>query len=123
MKERGLVVYIEDDLSVAGMLLNQFAEQLADRCVKHFTSAEAALRCFNRKTGVIVTDNMLKGKMTGVELAEELRNSAYDGKIIYTGGQKVPDNKINLFDGIFMKPYNITSLISEIKGCPMEAQR
>jgi len=123
MKDRRIVVYVEDDPSVAGMLLIQFAKQLVDTSVRHFTSAEAALECFNKKTEVVVTDNTLVGKMTGIELAEELKKRAYDGRIIYTGGQKVPDNKINLFNRIFMKPYNLISLISEINGCEIGAQR
>lgn len=114
--EKTRIMLVEDQLIPAYDMRRQLNDMGYD-VVAIFTTAEAALQYLEENQGkdtspdIVILDNSLEGKMTGVE-ACHIINEKYDSEVIFLTGlmeQKVVDEILRTRPALFIiKPFDIT---------------
>ena len=110
-ERRGNLLLVEDDPEVAA--LNRELLASLGFTVTHVASAEAALRSLaaSRDIDVVLSDVMMPGGVSGLQLAREIRRRDPTLPILLTTGYV--ESVANMQDGEFdvlLKPYTIESL-------------
>jgi signal transduction histidine kinase len=110
-ERRGHVLLVEDDREVSALTRELLAS--LGFSVTHVTSAEAALGALanSRQIDVVLSDIMMPGGVSGVQLAREIRRRHPDLPILLTTGYV--ESAADIRDGEFnllLKPYSLEAL-------------
>ena len=112
---RGQVLLVEDDLMVAG--LTQQMLESAGVTVMHVKSAHDALRAVSKNCGidVVLSDVMMPGGMSGVELAREIRERWPQLPVVLTTGFiEAARSAVNEGLEVLVKPYPLETLVTAL---------
>lgn len=116
------VLLLEDDFLVRADIADQFAE-VGWRVIEA-VSGERAVELFKRNpVQVFVTDIQLTGKMTGWDVAEELRLRQPDLPVVYTSGNKPIASRQVPESAFFIKRYEPTAVVAACKKLLASAQK
>jgi len=114
--ERGTVLLVEDNKEVAAILA-EYLEQLGF-AVDHVWNASEGLRCLRsqRAYRLIVTDILMPGSVTGLELARMVRENYSDIPILLTTGysERAQEAVLEGFS-VLQKPYDLDTLSDAIR--------
>jgi CheY-like chemotaxis protein len=107
----GLVLLVEDDDEVAALT----GEMLSDLgfTVVHAASAEAALGTLadGRPVDTVLSDIMMPGEMSGLELGREIRRRRPNLRIVLTTGNAEAAASMDAGEfGLLLKPYSAEAL-------------
>ena len=110
-ERRGLVLLVEDDDEVAALT----REMLSDLgfTVIHAASATAALGALadGRAVDTVLSDIMMPGQMSGLELGREIRRRRPDLRIVLTTGNAEAAASMDTGEfGLLLKPYSVEAL-------------
>ena len=110
-ERRGLVLLVEDDDEVAALT----REMLSDLgfTVIHAASAAAALGALadGRAVDTVLSDIMMPGQMSGLELGREIRRRRPDLRIVLTTGNAEAAASMDTGEfGLLLKPYSVEAL-------------
>jgi signal transduction histidine kinase/CheY-like chemotaxis protein len=114
-EQRGHVLLVEDDREVSA-LTRELLGSLGFR-VTHVASAEAALGAFadERRIDIVLSDIMMPGGVSGLQLAREIRRRHPDVPVILTTGYV--ESAAGMKDGEFTliaKPFDIEALANAL---------
>lgn len=97
------ILFCEDDYYYSQAGYMGLSDKFPDYTVISSYSGEQSIKRIASHLNdleLVLTDGQLAGKMTGWDLAKELRNKGYEGPIVYTGLTALPDDiDENLFTG------------------------
>jgi CheY-like chemotaxis protein len=118
-ERRGHVLLVEDDREVSALTRELLAS--LGFSVTHVTGAEAALGAFanSRHIDIVLSDIMMPGGVSGVQLAREIRRRHPDLPILLTTGYV--ESAADIQDGEFtllLKPFSLEAL-AEALGVDM----
>jgi signal transduction histidine kinase len=115
--ERGQVLLVEDDREVAALTL-EMLKQLGFGVI-HVVTADAALGALanGRPVDLVLSDIMMPGGVSGLELAREIRRRQPDLPVVLVTG--FAEAAAGIDDGQFgllLKPYTMDSLVAALNG-------
>ncbi len=113
------IVHIEDDKPLRNVLEIMLRTADPDIQMHQFTNAEASLEYIrqNRNTiNLFVIDIRLSGKMTGIELAEQIRALNCPGYVILTSAYNSPSPTLlkKLHAEYFPKPWHLVQITEKL---------
>ena len=115
-ERRGHVLLVEDDPEVAA-LTRELLSSLGFSVI-HVSSPDAALGALanSRAVDVVVTDIMMPGGVSGLQLAREIRRRHSSVPVLLTTGyvESASDMRDNEFP-LLLKPYSIDALADALK--------
>ena len=115
--ESGTVLLVEDNKEVAAILA-EYLEQLGF-AVDHVWNASEGLRSLRSKRTyhLVVTDILMPGSVTGLELARMVRENYSDIPILLTTGysERAQEAVLEGFS-VLQKPYDLETLSDAIRG-------
>jgi len=116
-ERRGSALLVEDDREVSALAREMLGS--LGFTVTHVTSADAALGALanGRPVDVVVSDVMMPGGVTGLQLAREIRRRHPELPIVLTTGYV--ESVAEMIDGEFellLKPYSLEALADALGG-------
>jgi CheY-like chemotaxis protein len=112
---RGSALLVEDDREVSALAREMLSS--LGFAVTHVASADAALGALadSRTVDVVLSDVMMPGGVTGLELAREIRRRYSDLPVILTTGyvESLSDMGDGEF-GLLLKPYTLEGLAAAL---------
>ncbi|MCK5031518.1 MAG: response regulator, partial [Thermoplasmatales archaeon] len=109
------VLFVEDNLEIS-RIMERTLKKYGYEVITALNGDEALKKIenFNRKIDIIVTDIIMPGQYSGIQLVEDLRKKMPAVKVLYISGYTA-DNVIADDENFLSKPFGVKELLGEVR--------